>query len=215
MSRSVYEERLAEAGFGPVAGVDEAGRGACAGPLVAAAVILSDDPDRAIPGLNDSKALAGPARERLYDLIVDRAVAVSWVEVGPAECDAWGVQVANVQALRRAAWRLGVEPHFVVTDGFSVDGLPARGLGLWKADQVVACVQAASIIAKVTRDRIMTRLDELFPGYGLARHKGYGTAGHQRRLEELGPSPIHRLRYANVVRATTQATVRRSGGEQC
>jgi ribonuclease HII len=184
-----------------VAGVDEAGRGACAGPLVAAAVILSDEPDRAVAGLNDSKALTAAARERLHGAIVERAVAVSWVAVAPADCDAWGVQAANLAALRRAAWRLAVRPAFVVTDGFAVDGLPAPGLGLWKADQVLSCVQAASIVAKVTRDRLMAELDAAFPGYGFARHKGYGTAAHQRRLEELGPSPAHRLSYANVQRA--------------
>jgi ribonuclease HII len=198
---TAYEARLLGAGLGPVAGADEAGRGACAGPLVAAAVILSADPAREISGLGDSKALTARARERLYAVILDQAEAVSWVEIGPAECDAWGIQVANLQALRRAVWRLTAQPQFVVTDGFAVDGLPARGLGMWKADQLVACVQAASIVAKVTRDRIMMRLDAVFPGYEFARHKGYGTAAHQRRLEAIGPSPVHRFSYANVVRA--------------
>ncbi|MDR1806318.1 MAG: ribonuclease HII [Propionibacteriaceae bacterium] len=188
------------AGLGPVAGVDEAGRGACAGPLVAAAVILSGAPERAIPGLRDSKALSARRREALYDLILERAEAVAWVEVAPGECDALGLQEANLQALRRAVWRLPLAPAFIVTDGFAVDGLPGPGLGMWKADQVAACVEAASIVAKVTRDRIMRDLDSLYPGYGFAGHKGYATAAHQRRLEALGPSPVHRLTYANVAR---------------
>jgi ribonuclease HII len=211
---SVYEERLRAARLWPLAGADEAGRGACAGPLVAAAVILSDEPGRAILGLRDSKALTAKARERLYGLILERAAAVSWVAVSPGECDAWGVQTANLQALRRAVWRLAVGPAFVVTDGFAVDGLPAPSLGLWKADQVIDCVQAASIVAKVTRDRLMADLEAAFPGYGFARHKGYVTAAHQRNLELLGPSPVHRLAYANVQRAVAARTAgaRADGG---
>jgi ribonuclease HII len=196
---SPYERWLSEAGLGPVAGVDEAGRGACAGPLVAAAVIL--DEARPIDGLNDSKALTAAARERLFGAILERAAAVAWVEVAPADCDAWGIQEANLQALRRAVWRLPLGPRFVLTDGFAVDGLPGPGLGMWKADQVAACVEAASIVAKVTRDRLMADLDGLYPGYGFARHKGYCTAAHQRALEERGPCDAHRLSYANVARA--------------
>jgi ribonuclease HII len=195
---SPYEDWLARAGLGPVAGVDEAGRGACAGPLVAAAVILGDRP---IPGLGDSKALTARTRDRLYDAILDSAAAVAWVEISPGECDGWGIQAANLQALRRAVWQLPVTPAFVLTDGFAVDGLPGPGLGMWKADQVAACVGAASIVAKVTRDRIMVALDAVFPGYGFAGHKGYCTAAHQRALEELGPCDAHRLSYANVARA--------------
>ncbi|MDR1512664.1 MAG: ribonuclease HII [Propionibacteriaceae bacterium] len=195
---SAYELLLAEAGLGPVAGVDEAGRGACAGPLVAAAVVLGDGPEGDIEGLADSKALSARARDRLYDAILASARAVAWVAVSAAECDAGGVQAANLQALRRAVWRLDVTPSFVLTDGFGVDGLPGPGVGMWKADQVAACVKAASIVAKVTRDKIMVELDAAWPGYGFARHKGYCTAAHQRALEELGPCAAHRLTYANV-----------------
>jgi ribonuclease HII len=198
---SLYETWLSQVGLTPVAGADEAGRGACAGPLVAAAVVLGQSAEAEIEGLKDSKALSPKARERLYDQIMARAEAVSWVELSPAECDSWGLQEANLQALRRAVWRLAVRPGFVLTDGFAVDGLPGAGLGMWKADQVAACVQAAAIVAKVTRDRLMCRLDQAYPGYGFARHKGYCTAAHQRQLERLGPSPVHRLRYGNVERA--------------
>ena len=201
MVASVYEEWLRQAGLGPVAGVDEAGRGACAGPLVAAAVVLATAPERRIDGLADSKTLSARRRESLFDVIVERALAVAWAEVSPQECDDWGLQEANLQALRRAVWRLSVRPAFILTDGFAVDGLPGPGLGLWKADQVAECVAAASIVAKVTRDRLMVRLDARYPGYGFARHKGYATADHQARVEALGPSEVHRLSYANVARA--------------
>ncbi|MDR1078680.1 MAG: ribonuclease HII [Propionibacteriaceae bacterium] len=201
MSLSLYETWLSRVGLTPVAGADEAGRGACAGPLVAAAVVLSGRPEARIEGLRDSKALSAKARERLYEVIMERAEAVSWVELAPAECDRLGLQAANLQALRRAVWRLSSRPGFVLTDGFAVDGLPGAGLGMWKADQVAACVQAAAIVAKVTRDRIMGRLDQVYPDYGFARHKGYCTAAHQRQLERLGPSPVHRLSYGNVERA--------------
>lgn len=199
-----YERALVRAGLGPVAGADEAGRGASAGPLVAAAVILN--PDKPIKGLDDSKALTATAREKLHDEIMRRAVAVAWARVDPAECDELGMHQADLHGLRRAVGRLDVPAGFVLTDGFPVDGLPAPGLAVWKGDKVAACVSAASIIAKVTRDRRMVEADQEYPGYGFAVHKGYCTGEHQRRLEELGPSPIHRWRYANVVRAARVAS---------
>ncbi|HMR13750.1 MAG TPA: ribonuclease HII, partial [Arachnia sp.] len=148
-----YERALARAGLGPVAGADEAGRGACAGPLVAAAAIL--DPSRPIPGLDDSKALTAAARDRMYDVILAKAVAVAWAVVEPAECDALGMHQADLHGLRRAVGRLDVPANFVITDGFPVDGLGVPGVAMWKGDKVAACVSAASIVAKVTRDRIM------------------------------------------------------------
>jgi len=195
-----YEQMLLAAGLGPVAGADEAGRGACAGPLVAAAVILSTDPEREIPGLNDSKALSPSRRDRLYPLIFRNAAAVSWVAVEARECDRMGIQAANLFALRTAVQRLGTAPGFVITDGFAVDGLDVPSVGMWKGDQVAPCVSAASIIAKVTRDRIMDDLDEIWPEYEFAKHKGYATALHQSHLDELGPSPQHRMNYGNVAR---------------
>ena len=196
-----YERALARAGFAPVAGADEAGRGACAGPLVAAAVILDDRKSRRVEGLNDSKLLSEPTRERLYAEIVERATAWAVVAIQPDECDALGMHEADLQALRRALLRLDVAPAFALTDGFPVAGLGIPGLAVWKGDQVAACVAAASIIAKVTRDRIMEAYDEQFPSYGFAGLKGYCTAEHQLRLDELGPSTIHRMRYENVRRA--------------
>ena len=197
-----YERALARAGLTPVAGADEAGRGACAGPLVAAATILSERKTHQITGLRDSKLLTERAREELYEEILAKAVAVAWVAVSPAECDALGMHVADITALRRAVLRLSTPPAFVITDGFPVDGLGVGGVGMWKGDQVAACVAAASIVAKVTRDRIMKGYEAEFPGYEFAVHKGYCTTLHQDRLESLGPCDIHRMRWDNVKRAT-------------
>ncbi|MCL2736134.1 MAG: ribonuclease HII [Propionibacteriaceae bacterium] len=197
----MYDDMLDLAGLGPVAGADEAGRGACAGPLVAAAVVLSSEPGHDIPGLNDSKALTHRQRDRLYPLILERAAAVCWYVVEAPDCDRMGIQAANLEALRQAVLGLDVTPGFVITDGFFVPGLPVPSLGMWKGDQVARCVSAASIVAKVTRDAIMDDLDLVYPGYEFSKHKGYVTAVHQRRLDELGPCPQHRLSYGNVARA--------------
>lgn len=195
-----YERALRRAGLDPVAGADEAGRGACAGPLVAAATILSDVKSRQINGLKDSKLLSAAQRERCYAEITEKAVSWAVVCVEPADCDLLGMHVANISALRRALLRLDVAPTYVLTDGFSVDGLGVPGLAVWKGDQVVACVAAASIVAKVTRDRIMCEMDQLYPIYDFAVHKGYCTPAHQERLDQHGPSAIHRMRYENVSR---------------
>lgn len=195
-----YERALARAGFSRVAGADEAGRGACAGPLVAAAVILSDRRSRQIEGLKDSKLLTPRARERIHDQILSRAEAVAWVAVEPEECDRLGMHVADLQALRRAMVRLDPAPDFVLTDGFGVDGLGLPGLAVWKGDRVAACVAAASVIAKVTRDRMMTELHDRFPQYGFDIHKGYVTRSHQQALDQHGPCPAHRMRFDNVAR---------------
>lgn len=201
-----YERALWRAGFDLVAGADEAGRGACAGPLVAGAVILDERAVRHLDGLNDSKLLSAATRERLYDEIVACALAWSAVEVSPSECDQLGMHEADLQGLRRALLRLDPQPGFALTDGFAVSGLACPGLAVWKGDQVAACVAAASIIAKVTRDRIMIDYDAQYEGYGFAEHKGYCTAEHQRRLVDLGPCPIHRLRYENVQAAARVAS---------
>ncbi|MDO4783674.1 MAG: ribonuclease HII [Propionibacteriaceae bacterium] len=208
LGRGLYalERALSRAGLGPVAGADEAGRGACAGPLVAAAVVLKPGRAGVIDGLNDSKLLTPRSRERLYDLIVDRADAVAWVRVEPRECDELGMHVADIQAMRRAVSRLAVRPGFVLTDGFGVDGLATPGLGVWKGDRVAACVAAASIIAKVTRDRIMADYGARYQGFDFAGHKGYCTAAHQRELENHGPSDIHRLSFDNVARTVRVRT---------
>ncbi len=201
-----YERSLRRNGFDLVAGTDEAGRGACAGPLVAAAVILR--PSSKIEGLGDSKALTPRQRDLVYDRIVARALAWSVVSIEPGECDSLGMHVANLAALRRAVMRLDTAPDFVISDGFAVDGLAAPSLSMWKGDQVAACVAAASVIAKVTRDRIMTELHATYPDYSFDVHKGYCTPLHQERLERYGPSAIHRLRFENVRKAAMVGATR-------
>jgi ribonuclease HII len=195
-----YERALRRAGLAPIAGVDEAGRGACAGPLVAAAVILPDGATGIVPGLADSKLLTEKARERCYAQVVKRALAWSFVVIESVECDALGMHVANVEALRRALARLESRPHYALTDGFPVDGLGVPGLAIWKGDRVSACIAAASVIAKVTRDRIMTELHDEYPSYEFAVHKGYVTKEHQQALHRYGPCPQHRRRFVNVRR---------------
>lgn len=196
-----YERALRRHGIEPIAGVDEAGRGACAGPLVAGAAILPPGKAGIVPGLADSKLLTAKARERCYEQVVRRAVAWSVVVISHEECDRLGMHVANVEALRRAVAKLDVAPSYVLTDGFPVDGLGAPGLAVWKGDRVAACVAAASVIAKVTRDRLMDELDREWPVYDFRTHKGYITPTHAAALEEHGPSPIHRMRFVNVRRA--------------
>jgi ribonuclease HII len=196
-----YERALRRVGIEPIAGVDEAGRGACAGPLVAGAAILPAGPAGVIPGLADSKLLTEKARERCYDHILKRALAWAVVVIQPEECDQLGMHVANVEALRRAVALLDLRPAYVLTDGFPVDGLEVPGLAIWKGDRVAGCIAAASVLAKVTRDRIMVGLDAVYPAYDFKTHKGYITDVHTEALSVHGPAPVHRRRFVNVRRA--------------
>ncbi len=196
-----YERALRRVGIEPIAGVDEAGRGACAGPLVAGAAILPAGKVGIVPGLADSKLLTEAARERCYAQIVRRAVAWSVVVIESDECDRLGMHVANVEALRRAVALLDQRPAYVLTDGLPVDGFDVPGLAVWKGDRVAACIAAASVLAKVTRDRIMRQWHESLPAYDFDVHKGYVTDLHSARLAEHGPSAIHRMRFVNVRRA--------------
>ncbi len=195
---SGYERVLARAGFARVAGIDEAGRGACAGPLVVAAVILDPRRPSDLDGIADSKSLSAAAREAAYQKVM--AVALAWhaVVIPPAEIDRTGLHVCNIAGMRRALAGLSPQPQYVLTDGFPVRGLGAPALAMWKGDEVAACVAAASVIAKVTRDRLMRDLHTRYPVYGFARHKGYATRGHMRALADHGPCPEHRLSFANV-----------------
>lgn len=196
-----YERALRRHGLDVVAGVDEAGRGACAGPLVAGAAVLPPGKAGVVPGLADSKLLTERARERAYDEVVRRAVAWSVVVIDHEECDRLGMHVANIEALRRAVATLDVPVDYVLTDGFPVDGLGAPGLAVWKGDRVAACIAAASVLAKVTRDRMMVELDRAWPAYDFKTHKGYITDTHTAALTEHGPCPVHRRRFVNVRRA--------------
>ena len=195
-----YESALLRAGFGAVAGADEAGRGACAGPLVVAACVLPRGRRGQIDGLADSKLLTAGTRERLYDEVVQRAASYSVVIIPAAEVDAFGLHVANLAGMRRAVGLLTPRPAYALTDGFPVAGLGVPSTAVWKGDAVVGCIAAASILAKVTRDRIMTDLHERWPEYDFARHKGYVTADHAAALRRHGPCPEHRRRYVNVRR---------------
>ena len=193
-----YERVLVRAGLGPVAGVDEAGRGACAGPLVVAAVALDrlDGPRWA--QVADSKALTAKAREEAYRHIVRAALAWHVVIIEPGEIDRRGLHVCNVAGMRQALAGLAASPGYVLTDGFAVPGLAVPALAMWKGDQVAVCVAAASIVAKVTRDKIMSGLHTEYPEYGFSRHKGYSTPSHMAALDAHGPCPIHRRSFVNV-----------------
>lgn len=188
-------------GLGPVAGVDEAGRGACAGPLVVAACVLRPRDARRFPGLTDSKLLTATERARMYDVVTASAMAYALVVVPPAEVDACGVHAANIEGMRRAVARLPVHPGYVLTDGFRIPGLTAPSVGVISGDRAAACVAAASVLAKVTRDRIMERLHERVPIYGFDLHKGYCTPPHTAALRQHGPSIEHRWSYVNVMAA--------------
>lgn len=188
-------------GLGPVAGVDEAGRGACAGPLVVASCVLRPGDAARFEGLTDSKLLTAAARERMYDLILKRAVDYAVVVVPVEEVDLIGVHVSNIEGMRRAIAQLRTHPGYVLIDGFRVPGLTAPSMPVVKGDQAVACVAAASVLAKVTRDRIMAELHEALPMYGFDEHKGYCTGTHGEALAMHGPSHVHRWSFVNVAAA--------------
>jgi ribonuclease HII len=192
---------LQRKGLGPVAGVDEAGRGACAGPLVVAACVLRPADAQALAGLTDSKLLTAARRQHYYDLIIARAVSRSVVIIPPADVDELGVHVANLEGMRRAVAGLAVHPGYVLTDGFPVPGLTAPTMAVIGGDRAAACVSAASVLAKVTRDRIMLDLHADMPWYGFGEHKGYCTPEHNASLLAHGPCAEHRFSYVNVVMA--------------
>lgn len=196
----LIERSLIEAGLSPIAGVDEAGRGACAGPLVIASVILRDIDSPNLNALRDSKELSEHAREELFPIIYQEALSISVIKVSPEQIDKRGVHAANLDGMRRAVQALEIAPNYVLTDGYAIEGLITPSLAIWKGDQVAPSISAASIIAKVTRDRIMVELDRIYPGYGLAKHKGYITAAHTNALNSLGVSEIHRKSYANIAK---------------
>ena len=194
----VIEQLLTSAGISPIAGVDEAGRGACAGPLVIASVVLHDPFATELAVVRDSKEIPESKRDAVFDLIHRIAASVSVVIVPASEVDSRGVHAANLDGMRRAVQGLSIEPAYVLTDGYAIEGLGVPNLAVWKGDQVVVSISAASVIAKVTRDRIMREMDLEFPQYGFAGHKGYITAAHTKALNEHGPCAEHRTSFANV-----------------
>ncbi len=192
------EEMLRDAQISPIAGVDEAGRGPCAGPLVIASVILDDPFADVWSEIRDSKEISEKKRETLFDVVMENAAAVSIIEVSPGEIDLRGVHAANLDGMRRAVNGLSITPAYVLTDGYAIEGLAIPNVAVWKGDQVVTAISAASIIAKVTRDRIMREMDAIYPGYGFAGHKGYITAAHTAAIAKLGVTPIHRKSFSNI-----------------
>lgn len=188
-----YENAAYERGFTAVCGCDEAGRGPLCGPVVAAAVILPRD--EIIEGLNDSKKLTEKRREALFEVIKERAVAYAVAEASPAEIDEINILNASMLAMRRAVEALSVKADYALIDGNCSRGFEIATETVVKGDAKSASIAAASILAKVTRDRQCAELDELYPEYGIAKHKGYPTKEHMDAVREHGPSPIHRRSF--------------------
>jgi ribonuclease HII len=196
----MIEERLLKSGLSAIAGVDEAGRGACAGPLVIAALILKDPESSALSKVRDSKELTPKAREEIFPVILENARSHSIIEISPAEIDSFGLHKSNIEGMRRAISALDITPDYVLTDGYEIPGIAIPNLAVWKGDQVALTISAASILAKVHRDRLMASLDKEYPEYGFAEHKGYVTSSHTAALERIGVSPVHRKSYANIAK---------------
>ena len=187
------ENALRRVGFVHVAGVDEVGRGCLAGPVVAAAVVLH--PDRHIAGVSDSKAVPAPERERLYERILSHAVAWAVADADPAEIDRINIHQASLRAMQRAILALAPLPDIVLVDAFRVPDLPMAQRGVLHGDRRCSAIAAASIIAKVTRDRRMLELHGIDPRYGFDRHKGYATSDHLDAVARFGYSDVHRRSF--------------------
>ena len=192
------ESTLIASGVKQIAGVDEAGRGPCAGHLVVAAVILKDPFAPELSEVRDSKELSEALREKLFDVVIEQALSYSIIEISVEEIDGFGLHKSNLEGMRRAINSLEIVPEYVLTDGYAIEGLAIPNLAVWKGDQVAVSISAASILAKVYRDRKMVKLDSRYPGYGLAKHKGYITAAHTKALGELGVTDIHRKSFTNI-----------------
>jgi ribonuclease HII len=205
-----HERALAEQGYRLIAGVDEAGRGAWAGPVYAAAALLPmERPDLlcALDGVKDSKLLSPRRRETLLDVVSQVALSVGVGNASAAEIDALGIVAATRLAMARALEMLSPSPQALIIDYIPLPNIALPQRALPKADQRCLSVAAASIVAKVSRDRWMIELDAQYPGYGFARHKGYGTVAHRCALAELGPSPIHRMSWAPLRATPEQPTL--------
>lgn len=186
-----YERQYEHLGY--VCGIDEVGRGPLAGPVVAAAVILPKDSQ--ILYLNDSKKLSEKKREELYNVIMEQAVAVGIGMVSPARIDEINILQATYEAMREAISKLSVCPSILLNDAVTIPDVTISQVPIIKGDAKSVSIAAASIIAKVTRDRLMVEYDQILPGYGFAKNKGYGTAEHIGALKEIGPTPIHRKTF--------------------
>lgn len=187
----IYEEEYGMYRY--ICGVDEAGRGPLAGPVVAGAVILPADAE--ILYLNDSKKLSEKRREALYDEIMEKAVAVGVGIIGAERIDEINILQATYEAMRKAVSELAVKPDILLNDAVTIPEVAIRQVPVIKGDAKSVSIAAASIIAKVTRDRMMMEYDQAMPGYGFGRHKGYGTKAHIESLKRLGPCPLHRRTF--------------------
>lgn len=187
----VYERQYAS--FGYVCGIDEVGRGPLAGPVVAGAVILP--PDCGILYINDSKKLSEKKREELYPVIMEQALSVGIGMVSPQRIDEINILQATYEAMREAIHNLSIKPDILLNDAVTIPEVDIRQVPIVKGDAKSISIGAASIIAKVTRDRLMVEYDALFPEYGFASHKGYGTAAHISALKAYGTTPIHRRSF--------------------
>jgi ribonuclease HII len=193
------EDKLKSQGYELIAGIDEVGRGALAGPVVASAVILPHPANLPWLGLvRDSKELNSRKRESLFDLINKEAIAVGIGIVPPQVIDSINILKATKLAMMQAVEKLPKQPHFLIIDRVTLSQCPLPQRGITRGDKLCLSIACASIIAKVTRDRMMEKFDRIYPGYGFAQHKGYGTGEHISSLRKLGPSPIHRLYFAPV-----------------
>ncbi|MBO4872069.1 MAG: ribonuclease HII [Lachnospiraceae bacterium] len=186
-----YERSYADRGL--IAGIDEVGRGPLFGPVAAAAVIL--DPDKEILYLNDSKKLSESRREALYDEIMEKALAVGLAYVSAERIDQINILQATFEAMRTAVSRLALQPDFLLVDAVTIPAISIPQLPIIKGDAKSVSIAAASIVAKVSRDRLMKEYDRIYPGYGLLKNKGYGTAEHIEALKRLGPTPLHRRSF--------------------
>lgn len=192
----IFEKTAYSKGFTHVAGIDEAGRGPLAGPVMAAAVILPTG--LLIKGVDDSKKLSPERRERLFEIIMSEALSVGIGIISPAEIDRINILQATRCAMLSAVQQLFPQPDYLLIDGISTIDSIIPQKTIKKGDSLSLSIAAASIIAKVTRDRFMIEMDTKYPGYGLAGHKGYGSAAHMDAIRKLGPSPIHRLTFGGV-----------------
>ncbi|MFA7405993.1 MAG: ribonuclease HII [Pelobacteraceae bacterium] len=191
-----FEKTAYGKGFTNVAGIDEAGRGPLAGPVMAAAVILPTG--LTINGVDDSKKLTPEKRERLFDIIMAQALSVGVGIMAPAEIDRINILQATRRAMLLAVQNLSLHPDYLLIDGISTIDSTVPQKTIKKGDSLSLSIAAASIIAKVTRDRFMVEMDSQYPGYGFSGHKGYGSAAHLDAIRKLGPSPIHRLTFGGV-----------------
>lgn len=199
-----FEVNLHRAGLGPVAGVDEAGRGACAGPITIAACILPPQPLADLAPLTDSKKLSATQRATLFPLIQQHTVAWSILHICAEDIDRYGIQHANVSGMRRAVALLDTQPGYVLTDALRIPGFACGSLPIIGGDAAARCISAASVLAKHARDTELLALDEQYPQYEFAKHKGYGTKVHMTAVRRYGASPVHRYSYANVAAAHSE-----------